>query len=137
MEECLPAISQKLDSVSDSLDLKYGAALKQFYQVYQNEVLNHFKYEEEVAFPYIKQLSEGIKNDRYNIGQFEKNHSDIDEKLNDLKNIMIKYLPGNSPSGQLNALLIELFELEDDFLKHTLIENKILVPLVAQLEQQV
>lgn len=135
-EECLPGISRKLDSISDSLDLKYGTALREFYNVYQNEVLNHFNYEEEVAFPYIKQLSEGIKSDQYNIGQFEKNHSDIDEKLNDLKNIIIKYLPVNSPSDQLNALLIELFELEDDFMKHTLIENKILVPLVAQLEKQ-
>lgn len=135
--DCLPAISSELSAVADILDAKFVGILQKFYADYEKEVLNHFKYEEEVAFPYAAHLTEGTPNDTYNISQFEKNHSDIDEKLNDLKNIIIKYLPGANSSKQLNALLFDLFELEDDFRKHTLIENKILVPLVAQLEKQV
>ena len=136
VEECLPAISQKLDVVSRSQDTKPGTVLQKFYKVYEDEVINHFIYEEEVVFPYIRQVSGGKSSDNYNIEQFEKNHSDIDEKLNDLKNIIIKYLHVNSSSKELNALLFDLFELGDDFKKHTLIENKILVPLAAQFEKQ-
>lgn len=72
----------------------------------------------------------------YSISQFEKNHSNIEEKLNDLKNIIIKYLPDTGSPELLNTLLFDLFELEDDFRKHTLIEDKILVPLVEQFEQK-
>lgn len=137
VEKCLPAISHKLKVILPALDTKSSKILQKFYNDYQSEVLNHFKYEEEVVFPYVGHLTEGNPSNTYNISQFEKNHSDIDEKLNDLKNIIIKYLPDTASSKSMNDLLFDLFELENDFCKHTLIENKILVPLVVQLEKQI
>lgn len=135
-QTCLPEISRKLNIVAEKLNEKTAHVLQHFYTDYQAEVLNHFDYEESVAFPYINYLSEGNHTAAYNIAQYEENHSNIDEKLNDLKNIIIKYLPYVDAQEELNALLFDLFELEDDFLKHTLIEDKILVPLVSQLEQK-
>lgn len=135
-QKCLPGISSKLNNVAKKLDEKTARVLQRFYNDYQTEVLNHFEYEENVAFPYINHLAKGDRTAAYNIGQYEENHSNIDEKLNDLKNIIIKYLPYVDAQEELNALLFDLFELEDDFRKHTLMEDKVLVPLVSQLEQK-
>lgn len=135
-QKCLPEINSKLDNVTIKLDEKTARVLQRFYNDYQTEVLNHFDYEENVAFPYINYIAKGDHTEAYDIGQYEENHSNIDEKLNDLKNIIIKYLPYIDAQEELNALLFDLFELEDDFRKHTLMEDKVLVPLVSQLEQK-
>lgn len=135
-QKCLPGINSKLNDVAKKLDEKTARVLQRFYNDYQTEVLNHFEYEENVAFPYINYVAKGDHTVAYNIGQYEENHSNIDEKLNDLKNIIIKYLPYVDAQEELNALLFDLFELEDDFQKHTLMEDKVLVPLVSQLEQK-
>jgi len=136
-DKCLPGIQYQLERITnDARTQGPTKLLQQFYHGYQTEVLNHFKYEDTVAFPYVIHLTKGDNTDIYKISQFEENHSNIEEKLNDLKNIIIKYLPDVASRDELNTLLFQLFELEDDFRKHTLIENKILVPLVLQLEQQ-
>ena len=133
---CLPGIRVKLDTIAEQSNSRPAQILQRFYSEYQKEVLNHFDYEETVAFPYINTLLNNSSMKAYSISQFEKNHSNIEEKLNDLKNIIIKYLPDTGSPELLNTLLFDLFELEDDFRKHTLIEDKILVPLVEQFEQK-
>lgn len=134
--KCLPDIERQLNMMAEQSNSKPTQILQRFFANYQKEVLNHFDYEESVAFPYANYLLKGNFTEAYSIRQFEKNHSNIEEKLNDLKNIIIKYLPDTGFVEQLNSILFDLFELEDDFRKHSLIEDKILVPLVMQLEQK-
>lgn len=134
--KCLPGIQAKLDALAERVNNRPAQILQRFYSGYQAEVLNHFEYEEATAFPYIEALLSGRATEAYSIGQFEKNHSNIEEKLNDLKNILIKYLPDTGEQEILGDLLFDLFELEDDFRKHTLMEDKVLVPLVEHLEEK-
>ena len=98
---------------------------------------NHFRYEEEVVFPYIESLikEHGCKGKRYNIGQFEHNHSNINEKLNDLKNIITKYLNEEYSSPLSFELLADIYSVEKDLCKHSLIENRLLIPLVEKMEK--
>ncbi|MBQ5424541.1 MAG: hemerythrin domain-containing protein, partial [Bacteroidales bacterium] len=65
---------------------------------------------------------------------FEENHSNIEEKLHDLKNIVIKYLPENASQQSRINVLNEIFKIENDLNKHSVIENKILIPLVSKYE---
>ncbi len=65
---------------------------------------------------------------------YEREHDNVDEKLYDLKNILIKYVHGNVPESTYNEVIFELFRLEKDIQDHTRIENKILVPLVVETE---
>jgi len=133
-EKSIPEINKKLTAIVTRINSKAALMLQRFYDDYQTEVLNHFNYEETVAFPYVDSLLNGNICKEYSISKFEENHSNIEEKLNDLKNIIIKYLPDADSPEELNDLLINLFELEDDLEKHTLIEDKILIPIVSQLE---
>lgn len=128
----LPSLREKLSQMGGS----GVAVLEHFVQNYCNEVVNHYDYEEQTVFPYIEQLIAGRQIEGYDITQFEKNHSNIDEKLSDLQNIIIKYLPTDSSFERRAGILEEVYNMEDDLVSHALIEDKILVPMVMQLEQR-
>ena len=129
---------QIIDNILDLVNvcrLKNGNMLNSFCEKYEQEVITHFKYEEEVAFPYIIQLLHGTKTDNYKIKEYETNHSDIDAALNDLKNIIIKYFPPDCPIEKCREVLLNLFMFEYDLSKHTLLEDKILISLVEHIEK--
>ena len=121
----------------DKCDELNKKILNDFYDKYDSEVSNHFKYEEEIVFPYIEALAKGKKSEKshYGIEQFERNHSNIEEKLGDLRNIIIKYLPEQYSNELRYKILAEIFDMESDLRKHTLLENLLLIPSVLKLEQ--
>ena len=130
IHECVHKLVKELDEVSRKL-------IDKFYDDYDSEVTNHFRYEEEVVFPYIESLTTktDIGDGKYSIRQFEDNHSNINEKLNDLKNIVTKYLSEEYSSPLRFELLHRIYAVESDLRKHSLIENKLLIPLVEKLEK--
>ena len=134
---CFPAIHEGIHTLVKGLDNVSRKLIDKFYDDYDNEIINHFKYEEEVVFPYIEKLMDNNRpiDTQYRIGQFEENHSNINEKLNDLKNIIAKYLDEQYSSPQRFELLNDIYSVENDLRKHSLIENKLLIPLVEKLEQ--
>jgi regulator of cell morphogenesis and NO signaling len=132
----IPVIKEQLNTLASCYNAKEGKSLKQFFDGYTTEVINHLHYEESTVFPYIYNLQRGIRSGQYNIKQFEKNHSNIEDKLHDLKNIIIKYLPDQGEAELRNSILFNLFWLEEDLNKHTLLEERILIPFVQQLEER-
>ena len=114
---------------------KQKKIIMKFFNEYKGEVENHFNYEEDIVFPYIDSIIKGEKNNEYSIDIFEKNHSNIKEKLHDLKNIVMKYLPPVCSTVLAINVLALLFSLECDFEKHTMIENNILIPIVNKMER--
>lgn len=133
---CFPAIHDSVHRLVEGLDEMSHRLIDKFYDDYDNEVNNHFRYEEEVVFPYIEGLIAGGTCDRnkYSISLFGHNHSNINEKLNDLKNIIIKYLSEEFSSPVRFELLNNIYNVEKDLRKHSLIEDRLLVPLVEKLE---
>lgn len=127
-------ISEILDLI-DCCHIKDGDILTTFCKKYEDEVIAHFKYEEEIAFPYIHNLIKGNKGEKYKIEEYESNHSNIDEALSDLKNIIIKYLPKECTIEKCRDVLLDLFMFEYDLSKHTLLEDKILISLVERIEK--
>lgn len=112
--------------------------LTSFFEEYKREVINHFTYEEQEVFPYIRSLSNGVTSSEYHINRFEENHSNIEDKLGDLKNILIKYLPDDGSSAHVRSeLLFELHLFEEELDKHTLIEERVLIPYVELMEREV
>lgn len=130
----IPSMSAKLAGIEAGCDPVYGKMLHRFFEGYRAELENHFAYEEQEVFPYIKGLLEGRKARGYSISRFEENHTNIEEKLNDLKNILLKYLPADCCPELRSDLLYDIFRLEEDLARHTTIENLVLIPLVTQLE---
>lgn len=105
-----------------------------FFADYKAQVGNHFAYEEEVVFPYVRSLKAKDEVQAYSIEQFEENHSNIDETLGDLKNIVMKYLPETCDTVLRNDVLYRIYRLEEDLARHTIIEDSVLIPIVNRME---
>lgn len=135
LEVTLPHLDAKMAAMTATCDREHSKILSKFFADYRREVDNHFDYEEQTVFPYVQALLEKRRVDGYNILCFEDNHSDIDGKLCDLKNIIIKYLPENCSAKLRYEVLSDIFRFEEDLSRHTVIENQILIPLVEKLEK--
>lgn len=131
-----PGLHKNIHLMLQDYDEVNKAVLNQFFDSYEAEVIRHFNYEEEVVFPYIENLLSDRRScdDSYNMETFERNHSNIDEKLQDLKNIVIKYIPEAYSAPVRFEVLNSIFQIERDLRKHTMVENKILIPLVSAFE---
>jgi regulator of cell morphogenesis and NO signaling len=135
LENRLPKVIDRILNLIDSGCLKNGELLMKFCEKYKQEVITHFGYEEQVVFPYIRSLLEGEKRNNYKIKEYERNHTDLDAALNDLKNILIKYLPMECTIEKCRDALIDLFLFEFDLSKHTSLEEQILIALVERIEK--
>ena len=135
---CFPTLHNNIHRMVKELDDVSRRLIDKFYDDYDNEVNNHFKYEEEVVCPYIESLlgNRLNGNNEYNISLFEHNHGNVNEKLNDLSNIIIKYLNKDYASQLRFEILGEIHYISNDLMKHSDIENKLLVPLVEKIEKR-
>lgn len=105
-----------------------------FFRGYKTELKNHFGFEEEEVIPYVQGLIIGQSRSGFCIDRFEENHSNIDEKLSDFKNLVMKSLPPECDPEVGTELLLRIFVLQEDLKCHTYIEDNILVPMVRLLE---
>jgi regulator of cell morphogenesis and NO signaling len=131
-----PQLHSSIHMLVKELDEVSRKLIDKFYDDYDNEVTSHFRYEEETVFPYIEKLTSGElqENSMYNSTQFEHDHSNINEKLSDLSNIIIKYLSQETTSKLRFEILGLIHFISNDLQKHSNIEDKLLVPLVSKLE---
>lgn len=120
--------------------------LSVFYQKYKRELHAHINDEEKNVFPYVmavQDLAEGKidkaaflqKYPNRTFVDFDKEHANMDEKMNDLKNLTIKYLPTSYEQNYLNNFLFILFRFEKDLNDHERIEDLLLLPKVVEIEK--
>lgn len=134
--ERFPHIEEHLQHIIEACGQKYGPMLSHFYDEYKQEVMRHIQfYEEEVVFHYIEALLNGQRTDSYKINEFEHNHTNIQDTLDDMMNILLKYLPGDILPKERIEISYDIMELSDDLNRHSLIEERILVPSVESLER--
>ncbi|MBR2369285.1 MAG: hemerythrin domain-containing protein [Paludibacteraceae bacterium] len=109
--------------------------LDDFVKKYIDEIKKHFAYENEIVFPYMISLANNGDNlANYSVIEYKHHHDNIDDKLADIKGLLIKYLPFDDNNNLRRKLLNCLFDLEHDLKIHTLIEDTVLIPLVEKFE---
>jgi regulator of cell morphogenesis and NO signaling len=136
LEDKITSIETQLNGLFSESKEGYGEIINRFFSEYKNEVVNHFNYEENTVFPYVRNLLAQKTSVNYHINQFEKNHSNIEDKLTDLINILIKHLPESDKNRDRENVFFTVFLFARDLNKHTLIENKILIPCVQLIEDK-
>lgn len=146
-ETLLPAIEDLLESLinKSSKQNKSIAVVKKFFDEFRKEFLVHLKREETITFPYVEEVYKRYQSAqksinkkrllRYSMKAYKEEHDDFDEKLYDLKNILIKYISGDFDDAICSAIIFELFRLEKDMEDHSRIEDHILMPIVAEMEK--
>lgn len=134
----LPTIRRKLlEAIDCSTDNEVTFLILKFFDVYVQEVRNHMNYEDQYVFTYVDNLLKGEKDENYNIGMFVSHHDHIDDKLTELKNIIIKYYPDSKKAYLMNTVLFDIFICEKDLASHNQVEDHLFVPAVLQLEKEV
>ena len=94
------------------------------------------QYEEKMVFPYVEGLEKGIISTTYDIETFSRHHGQIDKKLRELKNIIIKYLPSDGlHNNQLSATLYDIYNCEQWLDQHSHVEDEIFIPAIRRLEK--
>ena len=136
MGRALRGLEESLDRLVAPFDERQKKVVLKFFNDYKDELDKHFAYEEEVVFPYIETLRrDGKRASEYSIEQFEEHHENVEEKLEDMKNIVMKYLPAECSNDLKIMVLLSIYHLHDDLRRHTYVENNILVPIVSRLER--
>ncbi len=141
----IEGLINSMDSGQPDATTKHVQLLKAFFSEYKSELFHHFQQEEDCVFPYIFELEDAVKNNlhsealeerisSYPIEDFESTHDDVEEKLSDLKNLIIRHLPPVFCQSRCQKLLIELYRFEIDIRNHSSLEDKVLIPKVKHLE---
>ncbi len=114
--------------------------LEKFFNEYFMEVLEHLDYEDNVAFPYfiklLKDNNEETSPDKYSAIEYSEHHTDIELKLHDLKNLLLKYVKIDNDLDLRRKIFFALYELEYDLFVHSLIEESILIPAGINIEKK-
>lgn len=122
--------------------------IQNFFREYSAELTQHIDKEENTVHPYILAIDEAsIKKEitpeiiarvkKESIKYYADDHDNVEDKLFDLKNLIIRYLPPTNDYTLSNAILYDLFRLERDLNDHARIEEKVLVPKVRSLEKRI
>jgi len=122
------SVSKMLEPCRDS----HKRIIWQFFLSYKEELRKHFEFEENTVFPHFNALKAGNPGKKA-LDDIEQGHSSIGEKISDLKNIVMKYLPPECNATDTDATLLYIFFLEEELERHTAIEDKVLTPIMNRL----
>ena len=134
----LPAVRRKLlEALDCSQTAEVSLLIIKFYDNYMGEVRKHMQHENRKVFGYVEGLLRGERTGNYSIADFARSHSSIDVKLQEPKNIIIKYYAPTEQAELLHSALYDIFTCEKDLRMHCQVEDDIFVPAVQILENQV
>lgn len=131
----LKVLSDSFNQLIEPCNEQKKAVIIKFFTDYEEELRNHFAYEEDTVFPYVDSILKAEKSGDYSMEEFSEHHESIDEKIEDMKNIVMKYLPPECNNELRIKVLISIYHLQDDLKRHTYVENNILIPMVSRLEK--
>jgi len=106
------------------------------------ELFTHMKKEEQILFPYIKQLEQGSNQYRSfetikaPIFIMEQDHEIAGDLLRDIRRLTNDYTVPNGGCNSFKMLYHKLEALESDLFQHIHLENNILFPKAMNMEQQ-
>lgn len=132
----LPFIRKGLQNALDEHD-NLARLIMRLYDEYAHSIRSHMKYEEKTVFPYVNNLLEGRTTKNFDIETYSKHHGKTDEKLRELKSIIIKYLPSDGlHNNQLSATLYNIYNNEEWLALHAEVEEHLFIPAIRWLERK-
>lgn len=132
----LPHIERHLDHIAQQLPTRVADVFMNFFRQYRQEVEAHFAHEEQDVFPHIEALQNNSRDNGYCIGDFLESHTDTEDKLNDLLQIVFKYLPEGITGDDAVSVVFDILQLSHDLNRHSFVEEKVMVPYVLHLERK-
>lgn len=136
LNTALKSLSDSLGSLLSPCSEKQKSVFWKFYSEYKDELNRHFDFEESQVMPYVDSLLRGDRDVDFSIDSFDDEHNSINEKISDLKNLVMKSLPDECDGNLRMQTLYLICTLEYDLKRHTSVEDDVLVPMVRMLEKR-
>ena len=149
LDLALPCIEKKIHRLLEQSKLsdKEVALVSGFFNDYKQDFLTHISQEEKEIMPYILELEQQSMKPRpddgfilrlksYSIRTFAMEHDRLEYSLENLYKLIIKYLPPFEDQELCIQVLGDLAELVKDLVDHGNMEDKVLIPRVYDLEQE-
>ena len=149
LETALPGMEKKILRLLEisSLSSKEVQLVTGFFNDYKQDFLTHINEEEKEVLPYILELEEQSSKEKpdpeflerlhsYSIREFAQEHDRLEYSLENLSKLIIKYLPPVESIELSIEVLRDLSDLVRDLVDHANLEDRVLIPRVAELEQQ-
>ncbi|RLD42704.1 MAG: hypothetical protein DRI86_11240, partial [Bacteroidetes bacterium] len=146
----IPEIRQLINRMLETENLEIQKAvllISKLFEDYALQLEQHIAREDNVVYPYVLILEQAyetknitdlelflIKHD-FKIDEYARNHDNIEEKLYDIKSLIIKYIVPDNNYVNSFKVLGQLAHLEDDINDHSTMENKVLIPRVRKMEE--
>lgn len=149
VKESMPLISEYANKVAKVHGHHYSQVLKinQLFHEVANELLAHMQKEEEILFPFIKQLVDAKKEENKSVSapfgtvnnpirMMEQEHESAGDIFKEIATLTNNYTPPAEACNTFKALYAKLDEFEQDLHKHIHLENNILHPKAIILEKE-
>jgi regulator of cell morphogenesis and NO signaling len=138
----LPEIEQSLHFFKEQFlgDNSLHLILTKLFSNYKKDLSEHIQNEEEILFPYIDELLKGdipLNMKSYSIETIISEHEDVEEDLEQIRNIIVKYSKTAEDILPFRIFLHQLNIFENDLCKHALVEGQILLPRALELEKKI
>ncbi|RPI45192.1 MAG: hypothetical protein EHM46_01975 [Bacteroidetes bacterium] len=150
LEAALPRVESKIRRLLEpsALSSRERELVTGFFNDYKKEFLDHISNEEDVVIPYIWELQKQSRRENpgtaflesmagYSIRDFAREHDPLQYSLENLSRLIIKKLPPFDDFDLCYEVLGDLASLVADLIDHANMEDRILVPRVAELEQEI
>ena len=125
-----------LNAIDCSMKNEIAYLILRFYDEYVEEVRTHMESEENGTFVLVQQLIDGENIPLEKSQLLSKHHEDIEKKLKELKNMFIKYYPQAEINERLNAVIISIYQAEEELAIHCLVEDNIFAPAIRKLKRR-
>ncbi len=134
----IPRINKLFTTLQNSLPKNKSVKhITKYFNDYKNELKKHIEFEESYLFPFIKDLianpSEQNKISKSAFKRLKLEHSNVEDKLLDLKTILVRYLPESADEQLVFDLLFTIVWFEKNHENHAKFEDNILIPKLKNL----
>lgn len=137
----IPELRRKLLGTLDmTLNNQIAPLILKFFDESAREVAMHMEYEDKYVHGHIGQLLQN----RLPAESFYRvvrnrhvSHDSIEKSFSELKDVIMKYYPGDADAHVLNDVVMDVYMLEEDLLSHCRLEDTLLAECVRVLEDEV
>ena len=149
LDEKIPEIEGLISETiqESSVNKEKYAVIERFFVHYRDEFRTHIQREEVKVFPYVLMLEKALEENHitpeierlfqeYPIEEYQAEHENVEEKIFDLKNIIVRHLPAPNNDRLWYQILREIVTLEKELNEHSRIEDLILIPKVKAMENE-
>jgi regulator of cell morphogenesis and NO signaling len=142
----LPEIERKIDKVLAAHGERHGdtlSALREVFRGLKAELSEHMMKEERILFPMIRNMEISARLTmpagaiQHPIRVMEHEHASAGQALAEMRRLAKDFSPPDDACNTFRVLYRQIEELESDLHTHIHLENNILFPRAAELEQTI